>query len=41
MLQAGVLAMPFWPFQFTNVTSAVTWAAGLLGSGYYGVKLLM
>ena len=40
-LAAGILAMPFWPFQFANVTSAFVWAAGLLGSGYYGVKILM
>jgi len=33
--------MPFWPFQFANVTSALLWAAGLLGSGYFGVKILM
>jgi membrane protein DedA with SNARE-associated domain len=40
-LAAGILMMPFWPFQFANVTSALVWAAGLLGSGYYGVKILM
>jgi membrane protein DedA with SNARE-associated domain len=40
-LAAGILMMPFWPFQFANVTSALVWAAGLLGSGYYGVKFLM
>jgi len=40
-LAAGILMMPFWPFQFANVTSALVWAVGLLGSGYYGVKILM
>jgi len=40
-LAAGILDMPFWPFQFANVTSALVWAVGLLGSGYYGVKILM
>jgi membrane protein DedA with SNARE-associated domain len=38
-LAAGVLKMPFWPFQFANATSALLWAAGLLGAGYYGVKI--
>ncbi len=40
-LAAGILDMPFWPFQFANVTSALVWAVGLLGSGYYGIKILM
>jgi membrane protein DedA with SNARE-associated domain len=40
-LAAGILMMPFWPFQLANVSSALIWAAGLLGGGYLGVKILM
>lgn len=32
-LAAGILAMPFWPFQFANVASALIWAAVLLAPG--------
>ncbi|MBV8791738.1 MAG: DedA family protein [Pseudolabrys sp.] len=40
-LAAGILDMPFWPFQLANVTSALVWSAGLLGGGYLGIKALM
>jgi membrane protein DedA with SNARE-associated domain len=40
-LAAGILMMPFWPFQFANVTSAFLWAAVLLAPGTFGMKFLM
>ncbi|MBV9556011.1 MAG: DedA family protein [Pseudolabrys sp.] len=40
-LAAGILGMPLWHFQFANITSAIVWALGLLGAGYYGIKILM
>lgn len=40
-LAAGILGMPFWPFQLANFSSAIIWSAGLLGAGYYGMKILM
>ena len=39
-LVAGILTMPFWPFQIANWTSAFLWAAALLGSGWYGFRTL-
>jgi len=39
-LVAGILEMPFWPFQFANVTSAMLWAAVLLTPGWFGLKFL-
>jgi membrane protein DedA with SNARE-associated domain len=32
-LVAGILAMPYWRFQFANFTSALVWAAVLLKLG--------
>jgi membrane protein DedA with SNARE-associated domain len=32
-LAAGILAMPFWPFQFANVASALVWAGIVLAPG--------
>jgi membrane protein DedA with SNARE-associated domain len=32
-LVAGIFAMPFWPFQFANFSSAFVWAAVLLTIG--------
>ena len=40
-LAAGILGMPFWHFQLANITSAIIWAFGLMGAGYYGIKILM
>jgi membrane protein DedA with SNARE-associated domain len=40
-LVAGILMMPFWPFQFANFTSAFLWAAVLLAPGTLGMKFLM
>lgn len=37
-LVAGVFAMPIWPFQIANFTSAFLWAAVLLKLGDYGAK---
>lgn len=39
-LVAGVFAMPFWRFQFANVTSAFLWAAVLLSLGDVTAKLI-
>jgi membrane protein DedA with SNARE-associated domain len=39
-LAAGILDMPWWPFQIANVTSALAWAALLLAPGTIGLKLL-
>ena len=36
-----VFDMPFWHFQFANIASAIVWAFGLLGAGYYGIKIFM
>jgi membrane protein DedA with SNARE-associated domain len=38
-LVAGIFAMPFWPFQIANFTSAFVWAAVLLKLGDYGTQL--
>jgi membrane protein DedA with SNARE-associated domain len=32
-LVAGIFAMPFWPFQLANFSSAFVWAAVLLTIG--------
>ena len=40
-LVAGILTMPFWPFQLANVSSAIVWAVALMGAGYYGFRMLM
>ena len=40
-LVAGILEMPFWPFQFANITSAMLWAAVLLAPGWFGLKFLI
>jgi membrane protein DedA with SNARE-associated domain len=40
-LVAGILEMPFWPFQFANVTSALLWSAVLLTPGWFGLKFLL
>jgi membrane protein DedA with SNARE-associated domain len=37
-LIAGVFAMPIWPFQIANFTSAFLWSAVLLKLGDYGAK---
>lgn len=39
-LAAGIFAMPWWPFQFANFTSALVWAAVLLAPGTFGLKWL-
>lgn len=39
-LAAGICAMPFWLFQFTNVTSAIVWATGILVPGAFGLAWL-
>jgi membrane protein DedA with SNARE-associated domain len=39
-LVAGILAMPWWPFQAANFTSALLWAAVLLAPGAFGLKFL-
>jgi membrane protein DedA with SNARE-associated domain len=40
-LAAGILAMPFWPFQLANFASAFLWAAVLLAPGTIGMKFLL
>ena len=40
-LVAGILAMPWWPFQIANFASAFVWAAVLLAPGTLGFKFLM
>ena len=40
-LVAGILAMPWWPFQLANFSSAFLWAAVLLAPGTFGLKWLM
>jgi len=35
-LVAGILRMPWWPFQIANLTSAFVWAAALLAPGSFG-----
>jgi membrane protein DedA with SNARE-associated domain len=37
-LVAGIFAMPYWPFQFANFTSAFLWAGVLLLLGDVGAK---
>jgi membrane protein DedA with SNARE-associated domain len=37
-LVAGIFAMPYWPFQFANFTSAFLWAGVLLALGDIGGK---
>jgi membrane protein DedA with SNARE-associated domain len=39
-LAAGILEMPWWSFQFANITSAFLWAAVLLAPGVLGMKFL-
>jgi membrane protein DedA with SNARE-associated domain len=36
-LIAGILEMPYWTFQFANITSALVWAAVLLKFGGFGL----
>jgi membrane protein DedA with SNARE-associated domain len=36
-LVAGILGMRILPFQLANVSSAVVWATGILGPGYFGL----
>ncbi len=40
-LVAGIFAMPWWPFQIANFSSAFLWAAVLLAPGAFGMKLLI
>jgi len=40
-LAAGILEMPWWPFQIANFTSAFLWAALLLAPGAFGMKLFL
>jgi membrane protein DedA with SNARE-associated domain len=40
-LAAGILEMPWWPFQIANFTSAFLWSAVLLAPGIFGMKFLM
>jgi membrane protein DedA with SNARE-associated domain len=37
-LVAGIFAMPYWPFQLANFTSAFLWAGVLLALGDVGAK---
>jgi len=39
-LAAGILEMPWWPFQIANFTSAFLWAGLLLAPGIFGMKIL-
>jgi len=39
-LAAGILEMPWWPFQIANFASAFVWAALLLAPGVFGMKFL-
>lgn len=39
-LAAGILAMPYWPFQLANVSSAFLWAAALLAPGAVALRWL-
>lgn len=39
-LVAGIFEMPFWRFQFANITSAFVWAAVLLTLGDVGSRLV-
>jgi membrane protein DedA with SNARE-associated domain len=39
-LVAGIFAMPWWPFQLANFSSAFLWAAVLLAPGALGMKFL-
>jgi membrane protein DedA with SNARE-associated domain len=39
-LVAGIFAMPFWPFQLANFSSAFVWAAVLLAPGTLGFRFL-
>ncbi len=36
---AGILSMPYWPFQFANFSSAFVWAAVLLKLGDIGATI--
>jgi membrane protein DedA with SNARE-associated domain len=38
---AGIFAMPYWPFQLANVTSAFVWAAVVLGLSGLGFEFLI
>ncbi len=40
-LAAGILDMPWWPFQVANFTSAFVWATVLLAPGALGIKVLL
>jgi membrane protein DedA with SNARE-associated domain len=40
-LAAGILMMPFWPFQLANFTSAFVWAGVLLLPGTVAMKWVM
>ena len=40
-LMAGIFAMPYWPFQLANVTSAFVWAAVVLGLSGLGFEFLI
>src|SRR5262249_51760314 len=40
-LAAGILEMPWWPFQVANFTSAFLWAALVLAPGAVGMKFLL
>lgn len=40
-LVAGILTMPFGPFQVANFSSAFVWAALLLAPGTFGMRFLM
>jgi membrane protein DedA with SNARE-associated domain len=39
-LVAGILEMPWWPFQIANFVSAFVWAAALLAPGMFGYDFL-
>jgi membrane protein DedA with SNARE-associated domain len=37
-MAAGILGLPYWRFQFANVTSALAWSAVLLNAGRLGLS---
>jgi membrane protein DedA with SNARE-associated domain len=40
-LAAGIFEMPYWQFQFANLSSALLWAAVVLAPGTFGIKYMM
>jgi membrane protein DedA with SNARE-associated domain len=40
-LVAGIFAMPFWPFQLANWSSAFLWGIVVLAPGTFGMKFIL